>query len=985
MKKVTLILILIIYFGQIISQDVELEWVKRTGGPDFEMARSMVIDAYSNVYTVGFFIGTVDFDPSSSTFPLTSAGGTADIFIQKLDINGELLWAKQIKTELTCFTYQCRGTGIAIDDSSNVYVTGFFEGTTDFDPGPGIVSLTSAGDKDIFIQKLDSNGELIWVKGMGGPGTDVGFSIAISDSGYIYSTGQFNGTVDFAPNASPYTLSSVGEDAIFVQKLDKNGQILWAHNFGGIGFGDQGLAIAVDSWENVYTAGLFSNISDFDPSPDTSLASLEKGMFIQKLDFAGNFLWAKEIANAYPRSITVDVIGNIYTTGDFSETTDFDPGPDIHQLIALGHFSSSFVQKLDASGNFLWATQPGGDGPINYATSLNIDSEGAIYITGGFTGEGDFDPGVGTYYLNSYSTNSTHIFIQKLDIFGNFLWARQIELGTGFAIDVNNLGQIFVMGNFSDTTDFDPGTDTLTIIPAGSHDIFVLKWGQDSCANLGLVIDSVADVSCSHLGYSIGHGINGYPPYTYSWNTQPAINDSTTSIPAPGIYELSIEDSSGCSRSTSIVVGGPIDLSSFDLDANLISTQFRTGFPATVWLDVYNSGCIPTTGHLSLVLDSLTTYEGAQPVPDSMSGDTLFWTYTGLTFDSAHFRIELFLTTSITAMIGDQVCLDIEATPIIGDNDSTNNFKSYCFDVVNAVDPNDKQVYPKGVCYEGFVLPDQPLTYTVRFQNTGNADAINIFVLDTLDNYLDLGTLKIIGKSHQPMITELQDGNVLKFRFDNINLPDSGRNETLSHGYIIFQVYPLPGLALGTTIKNQASIYFDFNQPIQTNAVVNTLTDVLPPDQSTIVPISQSGSILTAQISGDAYQWINCSTQLPVIGENNVSFTPNINGSYAVVVTLGNCSYISDCIDMTSVSIEYQSKLGIKYYPNPTTGNLTIDLGKNYQTININVYNAFGKIVTKYRTSSSNRVDLSMPTEDGLYIIDLEVDGTQIYFKVVKI
>ena len=142
-------------------------------------------------------------------------------------------WAKQI-SGLDIVHPQ----SIAIDGSGNVYSYGWFKQTADFDPGPGVFNLTAFVSltmyaTDAYIQKLDANGNLIWAKQMGGPFNELGWSIAIDGSGNVYSTGQFYGTVDFDSGAGVFNLTSAGGSDIYIQKLDANGNFIWATSFGG--------------------------------------------------------------------------------------------------------------------------------------------------------------------------------------------------------------------------------------------------------------------------------------------------------------------------------------------------------------------------------------------------------------------------------------------------------------------------------------------------------------------------------------------------------------------------------------------------------------------------------------------------------------------------------------------------------------------------------------------------------------------------------
>ena len=176
------------------------------------------------------------------------------------------------------------GYSITTDDSGCVYTTGSFKKTGDFDPGAGVTNLTSVGITDIYIQKLNTNGNFIWAKSMGGTSSDYGYSITTDDSGCVYTTGRFKNTVDFDPGAGVTNLTSVGNTDIYIQKLDANGKLIWVRSMGGTD-NDQGRSITIDGSGNVYTTGRFKNTVDFDPG--AALTNLSSAgiydIYIQKL------------------------------------------------------------------------------------------------------------------------------------------------------------------------------------------------------------------------------------------------------------------------------------------------------------------------------------------------------------------------------------------------------------------------------------------------------------------------------------------------------------------------------------------------------------------------------------------------------------------------------------------------------------------------------------------------------------------------------
>lgn len=245
---------------------------------------------------------------------------------------------------------------------------------------------------------------------------------------------------------------------------------------------------------------------------------------------------------------------------------------------------------------------------------------------------------------------------------------------------------------------------------------------------------------------------------------------------------------------------------------------------------VSNMGCTSVNGTLSVVIDPNVTYNaGLSSNPaSSVSGDTLIWNYFNLTSLSSPgywnaFFSGVHLTPSNNLNIGDSVCFEIFTAAPANDIDASNNYASFCIHVVNSFDPNIKEVSPKGEGAQGFIPASTPeLTYTVHFQNTGNAAAYNVTVIDTLDNDLQASALQIVGASHT-MTPEWKAANVVAFHFYGINLPDSATNEAASHGLVKFKIKPQGNLAAGTQITNKASIYFDNNAPIVTNTALNTI------------------------------------------------------------------------------------------------------------------------------------------------------------------
>lgn len=475
MKKIALFIATIICSTTISTNAQIVEWAAGMGGTLGDYGKSICTDTSGNVYTIGNFMGTADFDPGAGTSNLTSASSD-DIFIQKLDSSGNLVWAKKMGGGSADAGY-----AITIDASGNIYSTGTYSGTADFDPGAGTSNLTSAGGYDIFVQKLNSSGDFVWAKQMGGTAESYGKSISVDASGNIYITGNFNGIADFDPGAGTSNLTAAGGYDVFIQKLDSDGNLVWIKQIGGT-IDNFGKFITTDTSGNVYTTGYFGGTADFDPGAGTSNLTSAGGsdIFIQKLNSSGDFVWAKQMGGTsddYGMSICTDASGNVFTTGYFDGTADFDPGVGTSNLTSTASYDI-FIQKLDSDGNLIWVKQIGGTSG-DYANAIRTDVNGDVYMTGSFSDTVDFDPGAGT--SNLISAGSDDIFIHKLDSEGNFAWVKQVggvADDYGEAISIDAKGNIYTTGSYYGSVGFDPGAGTSNLISAGIDDIFVLKLSQ---------------------------------------------------------------------------------------------------------------------------------------------------------------------------------------------------------------------------------------------------------------------------------------------------------------------------------------------------------------------------------------------------------------------------------------------------------------------------------------------------------------------------
>jgi uncharacterized repeat protein (TIGR01451 family) len=363
--------------------------------------------------------------------------------------------------------------------------------------------------------------------------------------------------------------------------------------------------------------------------------------------------------------------------------------------------------------------------------------------------------------------------------------------------------------------------------------------GGDPCAYFNGKVKLKQSIACTRdkATYEV-FTQNAKLPVQYNWlSTATTVANGDTSMVelAGGTHAFAVSDADNCKDTVSFVVPDAKSTLGIDFEPFYVAGNFRTGFTRTNWVEAKNTGCTKSKGKLFLVLDSTVSFVSGLGTYDAIKGDTLIWNLDSLNLDATKFLSTFSLNTSLFTQIGDTVCIKVWIESDQLDEDLANNIKTYCLPIINGYDPNDIAVNPSA-CVEGFIKGDDLLTYKIRFQNTGNAEAININVYDTLSKHLDLSTFKVVSSSHEGILnTYMHNDSVAQFAFDNIWLKDSTTNEPQSHGYVIYQIKPKSSLPLGTVISSKADIYFDFNPSVVTNTAISTITDHIPDCRAKLV------------------------------------------------------------------------------------------------------------------------------------------------------
>ncbi|MFA5819915.1 MAG: SBBP repeat-containing protein [Bacteroidales bacterium] len=520
------------------AQTPDWLWAKSAGGTNYDYAYSVAVDDSGNTYVAGYFYNsTITFDSTT----LTNAGG-GDIFLAKYDASGNVQWAKSAGGT----NYDC-AYSVAVDDSGNTYIVGGFSSPT---LSFGSDTLTNAGYSDIFLAKYDANGNVLWAKSAGGTNYDCAYSVAVDDSGNTYLAGYFQSpTIIFGSD----TLTNVGSWDIFLAKYDANGNVLWAKSAGGTN-SDCAYSVAVDALGNIYVAGYFcSPTITFGSTTFTNAGPAGySDIFLAKYDTSGNVQWAKSAGGtnydcAY--SVAVDSSGNIFVTGGFESPTLSFGSTILTNADNTGNTDDIFLAKYAPNGNVLWAKSAGGV-DYDYATSVAVDASGNTYMAGSFCSP---TLSFGSTTLTNASAGFWDIFLTKYDANGNVLWAKSTggaDEDDAYSVAVDASGNTYMAGAF-DGFFITFGSTTLTNV--GGYDIFIAKLPF-------AVTTSQTNVSCNggNNGTATANAAGGGTSlYTYLWNTAPAQTTQTATGLAAGSYIVTVTDANGTPSTASVTITQP--------------------------------------------------------------------------------------------------------------------------------------------------------------------------------------------------------------------------------------------------------------------------------------------------------------------------------------------------------------------------------------------------------------------------------------------
>lgn len=807
-------LFIFIYTNLAIAQNPYFDWGKGIGTAGIETIDDIAVDDQNNSYIIGTYVNTIDIDPGSGVYMLNSFSSSAydyNIFVLKLNSDGNFVWARRLGSNDAE-----RARAIVLDGLGNLYYTGTFANAVNFDPGGTNQTLFNIGPTDIFVHKLDTNGNHIWAKKFHGAFDEDVYDMEMDIVGNLVLTGEFDNNLRFDNTAiDTLEVTSYATDDAFVLKMNSAGNVIWAKSFGGTGY-DRGSGVDIDNNNDILLTGYYSNGADLDPDTLYTFnifTSIQKSSFILKLSQNGIFKWAKanqgngtsSLGN-YGNDIIHDQNNNIYVCGNYADSIDLDPGTSILHYFAWPT-SDGYIQKLDSLGNLKWVTIIKGSS-YDYTKELAIDSSQFIYLTGNVAGNYQISSFVDT--LNGLLNGYTQILLLKIDTSGYFEWSNVFgspmqDEGLTIAVSENMnvyIGGYLGVANFDQgIADLDPGTSSYNYTLAGNSDGFIVKLNQ-----------------CFDPSQS--------PPTPLIASLPTIIECCSATLTAP----IAIHPCAGT------IIGIP---------SNSNYTYSIEGSYVVDW--IYDDGY----GHVSHQFQTVVIHDSLFPTP---------------------------LLNSLPDII-EECSVNVVTVPQAIDN---------CDGLIYATTLDMLNYSFQGIYSITWIFVDSQGNQTAQNQNiiiedvtAPIPDVLNLASLYTEcppftlipPTATDNCTGSIFGTTAQPMVYTLEGIYTINWEF-----VDNAGNTAYQNQQLILE-----------TIDNNITI----------------ISDTLMADAG----------------FGYSYQWLDCQNSYAIIlGETQYFFIPNDSLDYAVVVSNGNCSVTSDCYSIlpTDWNVEETKMKEIIIYPNPS-------------------------------------------------------------------
>lgn len=773
-------------------------------------AKYLAEDGLGNLYVGGDYEDTLRFSNGDQYFsPQTS------VFAAKYDSLGNVIWS----VASTSISDWGGIMDMKTDSAGNLYLAGFLRDDLTF---PGSATLVNSGSiADGFVARFSPAGQLVFLRHFTGNGWILPYQMGVFDNGDVAVSGRYDG--QFVNGANTYT--GVGFADLFLTRLDGNtGNPVWTDTSSGYwGVG----SLQVGKSGNIYMG---ANVDGDVSLGGTTYASIgNNDVLFAAFDQNGGFKWAAREGGTsadYVWDMDLDGRENVYFSGQLGVGTISFQGTSV-----TSQGLDIFTAKFDSSGTFKWV-ETTWKSTVNNVYGIAVSDEGTSYLFGQYSDSFAMGPllvtsfgGFNNYYIGSYDSSGVPVSLDGIgagagqlypeDIFvsrDGDLWvcgafSNQVTLGgtllskpSGLGPFIGKYGNVYenritgrVFRDYNGNGIIDgadgPFPNVLTRLNAGvGYDFSDFNGQYEYYTDTGTFFIDLTGVPQYHQQTFPAGG------YSVNFSSSPS-HDSTGRFgiqPIPGIQDLKI---------TAV----------FPANARL-ATPFNNSFL------VENAGTDTLAPVISYVPYPGSVINSATPAPGSLSADTLVWNLPNLLpGDVTWVNVSLSLPVStFLSQIGGNLSQSVWVDPVVSDTTPADNRHDFSQLIGAPYDPNDKKGFPGDILTPAQVAAGQEITYTVRFQNTGNDTAFNVVIRDTLDAQLDISTLQMVGSSHNYSVRFFSN-RLLEWRFEGINLPDSTTDFAGSQGFITYRIEPFTTLSIGDKFHNTAGIYFDYNPAIVTN------------------------------------------------------------------------------------------------------------------------------------------------------------------------
>lgn len=550
MKRTILILAITLAISNIFAQS-NWNWMYNAGGTGDDQALAVTSDASGNVYVTGYFTGTVNFGGTNS---LTSSGDK-DMFLLKLNSSGVIQWAKKGGGSLSD-----KAIDVKCDASGNIYTLGWHEGSATF----GTTTLDNSNGAKTFVVKWNNAGTVMSTMNLGGYGK----SFVIDSGSNIYLASVYSSTIKVITTS----LTSHGFDDIYLTKITSTGSESWVKTIWSTAGYETPIAITLTPGDSLLVTGRFGSILTFEGSTTQCAnngGAASEDLFLAKYSNSGTFVWVKQFDatmsnNDAPNSLKVDVAGNILIAGTFTATVNFYS----YMHTSVGG-SDLFVTKLASNGSSaFWSKKEGGlssDGAI----SIGSDNSSNVYINGFYSDTLTFEN------IFMPNTGNSNIYLAKYNASGDFQWVKDAG-GNGedgsFGLSVASDGSALVCGKFSTTAKFHGQYYTSN----GGIDLFVSKSASTYTPRAmalftASAVSVMAGSQITFTDQSLGD------PNHWSWSFVGGTPDTSNSqnpvvtYNTAGTYKVTLSVSNSYGESSQLVKNAYITVTPFVSPCNAVS------------------------------------------------------------------------------------------------------------------------------------------------------------------------------------------------------------------------------------------------------------------------------------------------------------------------------------------------------------------------------------------------------------------------------